>query len=87
MTRIPVADRRTALVQAALRVVARDGVAAASTRRIVGEAGMPLASFHYVFESRDELMAQLIEAGNLTPKDVQDAEKLLRDLSRKKREP
>ncbi|WP_285116113.1 TetR family transcriptional regulator C-terminal domain-containing protein [Leifsonia sp. fls2-241-R2A-40a] len=62
MTRIPVADRRTALVQAALRVVARDGVAAATTRRIVGEAGMPLASFHYVFSSRDELMAELIEA-------------------------
>lgn len=33
------------------------------------------------------VMAQLIEAGNLTPKDVQDAEKLLRDLSKKKREP
>jgi hypothetical protein len=32
-------------------------------------------------------MAQLIEAGNLSPKDVQDAEKLLRDLSKKKREP
>jgi len=62
MTRIPVADRRTALVQAALRVVARDGVAAATTRRIVAEAGMPLASFHYVFASRDELMAELIEA-------------------------
>ncbi|MEN0086524.1 MAG: TetR family transcriptional regulator [Leifsonia sp.] len=62
MTRIPVADRRTALVQAALRVVARDGVAAATTRRIVSEAGMPLASFHYVFDSRDELMAELIEA-------------------------
>ncbi|WP_431218409.1 TetR/AcrR family transcriptional regulator [Leifsonia xyli] len=62
MTRIPVADRRTALVQAALRVVARDGVAAASTRRIVAEAGMPLASFHYVFASRDELMAHLIDA-------------------------
>ncbi|MEV8212375.1 TetR family transcriptional regulator C-terminal domain-containing protein [Leifsonia sp. NPDC077715] len=61
MTRIPVADRRTALVQAALRVVARDGVAAATTRRIVAEAGMPLASFHYVFASRDELMAELIE--------------------------
>ncbi|MDR6614141.1 MULTISPECIES: TetR family transcriptional regulator C-terminal domain-containing protein [unclassified Leifsonia] len=62
MTRIPVADRRTALVQAALRVIARDGVAAATTRRIVAEARMPLASFHYVFESRDELMAELIEA-------------------------
>jgi AcrR family transcriptional regulator len=61
MTRIPVADRRTALVQAALRVIARDGLAAASTRRIAGEAGMPLASFHYVFASRDELMAELID--------------------------
>lgn len=60
MTRIPVADRRTALIHAALRVVARDGVAAATTRRIVGEAGMPLASFHYVFASRDELMSELI---------------------------
>ncbi len=60
MTRIPPADRRAALVQAALRVIARDGVAAATTRRIVGEAGMSLASFHYVFASRDELMAELV---------------------------
>lgn len=61
MTRIPPAARRTALVQAALRVVARDGVSAATTRRIVAEAGMPLASFHYVFASRDALMAELVE--------------------------
>jgi DNA-binding transcriptional regulator YbjK len=60
MTRIPVADRRTALIAAALRVIARDGVAAATTRRIVAEAGMPLASFHYVFASRDELMSEVI---------------------------
>lgn len=60
MTRIPPAARRAALVQAALRVIARDGVAAATTRRIVAEAGMPLASFHYVFASRDELMAELV---------------------------
>jgi BlaI family transcriptional regulator, penicillinase repressor len=33
------------------------------------------------------VMAQLIEAGNLSPKDVADAEKLLRELSaRKKKE-
>ena len=62
MTRIPPADRRASLVQAALRVIARDGVAAATTRRIVGEAGMSLASFHYVFDSRDELMAELVNA-------------------------
>ncbi len=32
------------------------------------------------------VMAQLIEAGNLTPKDVVDAEKLLRDLSKKRKD-
>jgi hypothetical protein len=31
-------------------------------------------------------MAHLIEAGNLTSKDVSDAEKLLRDLSKKRKE-
>ncbi|MFF1574090.1 TetR/AcrR family transcriptional regulator [Leifsonia sp. NPDC058292] len=62
MTRISAAERRTALVRAALRVVARDGVAAATTRAIVAEAGMSLASFHYAFTSRDELMVELINA-------------------------
>jgi predicted transcriptional regulator len=32
------------------------------------------------------VMAQLIEAGNLTTKDVADAEKLLRDLSKKRKD-
>jgi AcrR family transcriptional regulator len=62
MPRVSAADRRTALVQAAVRVVARDGVAAATTRAIVAEAGMSLASFHYAFTSRDELMVELINA-------------------------
>ena len=31
------------------------------------------------------VMAQLIEAGNLTPKDVTDAEKLLKDLAAKRK--
>jgi predicted transcriptional regulator len=31
------------------------------------------------------VMAQLIEAGNLTPKDVADAERLLRELSAKRK--
>ncbi|HZM76236.1 MAG TPA: TetR family transcriptional regulator [Candidatus Limnocylindrales bacterium] len=53
-------ERRERLVEAALRVIAREGVAAATTRAIVAEAGMPLASFHYVFHSRDELISDLI---------------------------
>jgi len=60
VTRIPAADRRNALVRAALRVVADRGVAQATTRAIVAEAGMSLASFHYAFQSRDELMVELI---------------------------
>ena len=60
MPRISVVDRRVELISAALRVVAAEGVAAATTRAIVAEAGMSLASFHYAFASRDELLAELV---------------------------
>ncbi|MCP2322463.1 AcrR family transcriptional regulator [Hamadaea flava] len=60
MARMAVTERRAALIQAALRVIAADGVAAATTRAITAEAGMSLASFHYAFRSRDELIAELI---------------------------
>ncbi|GAA2455310.1 TetR/AcrR family transcriptional regulator [Agromyces soli] len=60
MARMSAADRRSALIEAALRVVSREGLAQATTRAIVGEAGMSLASFHYAFESRDELVDELI---------------------------
>jgi DNA-binding transcriptional regulator YbjK len=61
MTRIPAAERRAALAAAALTVIARDGLAAATTRAIVAEAGMPLASFHYAVASRDELLRDVVE--------------------------
>ncbi|WP_162940025.1 TetR/AcrR family transcriptional regulator [Gryllotalpicola protaetiae] len=61
MAHIPANERREALIEAALRVVARDGIAGATTRAIVAEADMPLASFHYVFDSHDELMAELVQ--------------------------
>lgn len=60
MVRISAADRRAALVEAALRVVSREGLQQATTRAIVAEADMSLASFHYAFESRDELIDELI---------------------------
>lgn len=60
MPRLAVADRREALVEAALRVMSRDGLAAGTTRAVVAEAGMSLASFHYAFASRDELLAELV---------------------------
>ena len=60
MTRLSSAERRSALVLAALRVIERDGVHGATTRAIVAEAGMPLASFHYAFRSRDEMIRELV---------------------------
>ena len=51
----------------------------AAQRRLVDE-------FLSMFGGRMQpVMAQLIEAGNLSSKDVADAEKLLRDLAAKKK--
>lgn len=58
--RLSSAERRALLVQAALRVIAEQGVAGATTRAIVAEAGMSLASFHYAFRSHAEMMRELI---------------------------
>lgn len=60
MVRMSSIDRRSEIVLAALRVIAEQGVQGATTRAIVAEAGMPLASFHYAFASRDEMMEELI---------------------------
>ena len=61
-------DRRTALVESAYRVIADHGVEGATTRRICAHAGMPLASFHYAFESRTALLWAVMEKA--VPEDV-----------------
>ncbi|MEO5535517.1 MAG: TetR family transcriptional regulator C-terminal domain-containing protein [Pseudolysinimonas sp.] len=61
MARMSATDRREALARAALTVVARDGIQAATTRAIVAEAGMPLASFHYAVPSREDLLRDVVE--------------------------
>jgi len=60
MPRIPSSDRRALLVQAAIRVIARNGVNGATTRAIVAEADMSLASFHYAFRSHAEMMREVV---------------------------
>ena len=61
MARMAATERREALAHAALSVIAREGVHAATTRAITAEAGMPLASFHYAVSSRDELLRDVVE--------------------------
>jgi AcrR family transcriptional regulator len=62
MARVTAADRRQQLIDAAFRVMAREGVAAATTRAIAAEAGAPLATFHYAFRSKEELLRELTPA-------------------------
>ncbi|WP_163567348.1 TetR/AcrR family transcriptional regulator [Fodinicola feengrottensis] len=57
-------ERRHELIEAAIRVMARDGVAKATTRAIVTEAGMQLGFFHYCFRSKEELLLQVIDTIN-----------------------
>ncbi|MET8978287.1 TetR/AcrR family transcriptional regulator [Streptomyces sp. NPDC004539] len=52
--------RRTELLDAARTVIARDGVAAATTRRITQEAGLPHGMFHYWFSGKEELFEVII---------------------------
>lgn len=61
MRRLSFDERRAQLVDAAVRVIAREGLGAASTRAIVAEADMPLGAFHYVFGTRDELITAVID--------------------------
>lgn len=58
-TRLPVAERRAQLVDAALSVAASEGIAAASVRRVADEAGVALGLVHYCFADKDELFTAL----------------------------
>jgi AcrR family transcriptional regulator len=57
--RMSAADRRDKLIDAAIAVMSREGVANTTTRAIVAEAGMQIGVFHYCFRSKDELIAEV----------------------------
>ncbi|MEU2118527.1 TetR/AcrR family transcriptional regulator [Streptomyces sp. NPDC016459] len=61
MGRMPSAQRRRQLVEAAIRAMTRDGVARTTTRSICAEAGVSLSVFHYCFESKQALLEAAIE--------------------------
>ncbi|HEY6797723.1 MAG TPA: TetR/AcrR family transcriptional regulator [Kineosporiaceae bacterium] len=52
--------RRAELIQAAWRVIAREGIAATTTRRIAAEAGVPSGLVHYWFAGKDELLEAVV---------------------------
>lgn len=56
VNRLPVAERREQLVEAALTVATRDGIEAATVRAVAAEAGVSLGVVHYCFQDKDELL-------------------------------
>ncbi len=64
MPRVLAAQHRSAIVVAAIRLMAREGVSAASTRRIAAEAGVAQATIHYVFGTKQELYRAVLEAAS-----------------------
>jgi AcrR family transcriptional regulator len=60
LARLPATQRREDLVQAAIRVATREGLTAATTRRIAGEAGVSVGIVHYCFRSKEELLGEVV---------------------------
>lgn len=60
MARLPSAERRRQLTEAAIRAMSRDGVPRTTTRSIAAEAGVSLSVFHYCFDSKQELIESVI---------------------------
>lgn len=58
--RVSAPERRRQLVEAALQVMRRDGITAATTRAICAEADVPLGTFHYCFDSKHDLYASIL---------------------------
>lgn len=59
---VPMAQRRAELTEAALRVMARDGAWALTTRALAAEAGLAHGSVHYAFSSKAEIVRAVIAA-------------------------
>jgi len=65
-------ERRTQIIAATIRVLARDGIAGTTTRKIAAEAEVNQATLRYYFGSKDDLLfAVLQEMMNMTREIVQ----------------
>lgn len=56
-------ERRQSIIDAAIDVIAREGLARATTRRIAERADAPLGALHYCFRNKDELIQLVADRG------------------------
>jgi AcrR family transcriptional regulator len=57
-----VAQRRTHIIAATMRLIGRDGIAALSTRMIAREADVNLSALHGLFGGKDDLLLAVLDA-------------------------
>ncbi|GAB3502756.1 TetR/AcrR family transcriptional regulator [Amycolatopsis cihanbeyliensis] len=55
------AERRDRLVEAGYRTLVRSGLAGARTREVATEAGITVATLHYYFPTKDDLVRAVLE--------------------------
>src|SRR5579883_233078 len=53
-------ERRAEIINATIRVLARDGIAETTTRKIAAEAGVNQATLRYYFGSKDNLLRDVL---------------------------
>jgi AcrR family transcriptional regulator len=71
---VPTEVRRQQFIDAAVTVIARDGVDGATTRRIAEQAGAPLATLHYCFQTKENLLwAAFEQLASLVRVDIEKA--------------
>ncbi|MEU0265142.1 TetR family transcriptional regulator [Nocardioides sp. NPDC006303] len=58
---MPIEERRKLFIDATIRVIAAEGVARATTRRIAAMAAVPAASLHYCFRTKEALFQAVFE--------------------------
>lgn len=75
-----VEERREQLIDAAIQVLATEGLGRATTRNITEQANLALGAFHYAFRSKDELLESVIErVVSATERVLQEAVEGVRD--------
>jgi AcrR family transcriptional regulator len=65
-----VGERRAEIITAAIRVLARDGIAETTTRKIATEASVNLSMLRYYFGSKDDLLFAVLEEMMQTTSDI-----------------
>jgi AcrR family transcriptional regulator len=60
---VPMEERRRQFLDATVKVIAEEGVARATTRRIAEVAGAPAASLHYCYDTKEELFQAVFDHG------------------------